>query len=305
MASNANPLITVYTCVYNMSDKIHRACDSVKSQTYKNIEHVIVNDGSTDDVESVLEAYKSSVEYPVIIINKENGGKHTALNAAWDNANGEYLIQVDADDELYPNAIDFLLNVFLSIPEERRKDFWCVQGRCRTQKGDFVGDRYPDNINELPVKEKKYIAAHTKGDKIALQKKSALENMRYPTPKYVRHVLEGTVWKPLNEKYETWYTNEVVHIYYVGEGGSLSSNEFSRERMTTVCYASKWQILNKKYFPENRIKYYASYAGAYQTAPDYFKKEYGFFEGFGLWQVCALIPFFILRPLLGCKMKKR
>ena len=58
------PLISIYTCVYNMCDKIQRALQSVKTQTYRNIEHVIVDDGSSDGLEAVLKNIRITLIIP-------------------------------------------------------------------------------------------------------------------------------------------------------------------------------------------------------------------------------------------------
>ena len=114
------PLVSIYTCVYNMADTIKRACDSVYRQTYPNIEHVIVNDGSEDNISEFLTDYKKTARYPVHIFNKSNGGKHTALNVAWQAANGQFMIQLDADDELLPHCVEFLIKTYLFWNKNRR-----------------------------------------------------------------------------------------------------------------------------------------------------------------------------------------
>lgn len=52
------------------------------------------------------------VSYPVKCHKKENGGKHTAPNVAWDLADGDFLIQLDADNELLPHSISFLVDTY-------------------------------------------------------------------------------------------------------------------------------------------------------------------------------------------------
>lgn len=142
-----NPLVSVYTCVYNGEHTIHRVFESMKKLDYPNIEHVIVNDGSTDQTDALVQEYIRQVSFPVKYHKKENGGKHTALNVAWDLAEGKFLLMLDADDELLPDSARFLVDTYYSIPEDIRDQYWYILGRCITQHGEFLGDKFPENIN--------------------------------------------------------------------------------------------------------------------------------------------------------------
>ena len=56
MANEAMPLVSVFTCVYNRADKIHRVFRSLMGQSYRKIEHIIIDDGSTDNIDEVCRA---------------------------------------------------------------------------------------------------------------------------------------------------------------------------------------------------------------------------------------------------------
>lgn len=287
------PLVSVYTCVYNMADKIHRALDSVKAQTYPNIEHIIVNDGSTDGVERIISEYIKNVSYPVKYISKENGGKHTANNVCWSHLSGEWAITVDADDALKPNAILFLMDQVNKIPPEICDEYWCVMGRCETQFGDFIGDIYPDSINELSREEAQLRATRVKGEKIGLQRVSYLQQFRFPEPKYVKMVTEGVVWKQINKKYRTWYTNEICRVYYVGEGGNLSARTINPQSFANNAFASKWYVQHRKEYPFRYVKELLKYSVWYNLATENYKKEHRYFSGF-FWtdKILLLLAYF-------------
>lgn len=236
------PLVSVYTCVYNGAHTIERVFKSLKAMDYPNIEHVIINDGSTDDTEKLIKDYIASATFPVKYIKKENGGKHTALNAAWSLATGDFLLELDADDELLPHSVSFLVNSYYSIPEDIRKEYWCVHGRVVNQYGEFVGDKYPDTINQQHWTSALKDAGKCKGDKRGLQVKSYLAQYQFPEIAGVSHLPEGIVWDQINRKYGTWYTNEVIGIYYVNEGSNLTSRKKYRRQFAPYCYKYKWQL---------------------------------------------------------------
>ena len=82
MGTKILPLVSVFTCVYNMADKIERTFNSIRRQTYPNIEHIIVDDGSTDGVDALIMDYKNSARYTVkpvsythLDVYKRQGGR--------------------------------------------------------------------------------------------------------------------------------------------------------------------------------------------------------------------------------------
>ncbi len=91
------PKISIIIPVYNAEQYLRECLDSVVNQTLKDIEIICVNDGSTDNSLSILEEY-ARTDSRIKIINKENGGVHTARNLGIDEAKGDYTIFLDADD---------------------------------------------------------------------------------------------------------------------------------------------------------------------------------------------------------------
>ncbi len=296
------PKISIFTCVYNRADKINRVFESIKNQTYSNIEHVIVDDGSTDGVEELILNYINEVNYPVIFKRKTNGGKHTATNLAWSLATGDFIVQLDSDDELIPTAIERLVNLWFEIPEEEREKYWCAQARVCTQHSKEVfGDLYPDNINSLPAEEKRKVAMSTAGEKIGLMRADIIKQYRYPEPKYVKFVSEGILWKPLNKKYLTWYTNDIVRIYYVDDGACLSAPPQNRQTITNKCWWARWSIENaSEYKNINLKKELIRYVMYWHNSFSEYKKENRFFSpkvGIGLKSILMLL--YIPSLLLG------
>lgn len=98
------PLVSIIIPVYNGSKYLGEAIDSALRQTYKNIEIVVVNDGSTDNgkTESVAKSYGDKIRY----FSKPNGGVSSALNYAIKESKGEYISWVSHDDLIYPNKIE-------------------------------------------------------------------------------------------------------------------------------------------------------------------------------------------------------
>lgn len=271
-ASSSQPLVTIFTCIYNRKTTIHRVFSSVRHQTYSNIEHVLVDDGSSDGIQSILEKYAAESSYPVKIIYKENGGKHTATNVAWDIATGEYIIQLDSDDELLPDAIEYMISLWNSIPINVKSRYWCVQARCCTQNNrKMYGDPYPDSINFESFDVARNIANSTKGEKVGMMKREVLNHYRYPIPLGVKFVSESVVWKQINLKYRTWYSNRIVRVYYVEEGDSLAKQKMSQQTLSNRCWNAKWNIQHRRKYKCKWMKDLIRYCCYYYNTTDVYK----------------------------------
>lgn len=101
------PLVSVVIPVYNAQDTIRRCVESCLAQTYRNLEVVVVNDGSTDGTQSALDELIKA-DRRLRVIKSENNGVSAARNRGIESAVGEYLSFVDADDALEPTAIETL-----------------------------------------------------------------------------------------------------------------------------------------------------------------------------------------------------
>lgn len=97
-----NPLVSIIIPVYNGSNFVREAIDSALAQTYKNIEIIVVNDGSTDNTEEIVKSYGKRIKY----YKKKNGGVATALNLGIEKANGEYFSWLSHDDLYTPEKIE-------------------------------------------------------------------------------------------------------------------------------------------------------------------------------------------------------
>ncbi len=110
-----NDLITIIINVFNGEKYIKRCLDSVLSQTYSNLEILIVNDGSTDKTLDICKSYKDS---RIRIISTKNLGLSLSRNVGIDHAKGEYLYFVDADDFIEKDTIEYLYRLSIQYHSE-------------------------------------------------------------------------------------------------------------------------------------------------------------------------------------------
>lgn len=103
------PLVSVIIPAYNCEAYISKCIESILSQSYKNIEVVIVNDGSVDKTEEVIKRYEK-LDKRIRYFSQKNLGPSIARNIGIENSNGEYLMFVDADDSVSNIYVEKLLN---------------------------------------------------------------------------------------------------------------------------------------------------------------------------------------------------
>lgn len=137
-----NPLISIIIPVYNGSNYVSQAIDSALAQTYKNIEIIVVNDGSRDDgaTEKTVLSYGDKVRY----FKKENGGVSTALNFGIEKMNGDYFSWLSHDDLYVPEKIEIQINMLT----EQNKDCALMCGTSFVDENSSPIERRQKYIND-------------------------------------------------------------------------------------------------------------------------------------------------------------
>lgn len=141
MNSANESIVTVAIPAYNMGAYVREAVESVLASTHPHLEVLVVDDGSTDQTPAILRKYvtESSPSYDerVCVLSQSNMGKSAALNRAVATFNGAYLLILDADDVLHPEAIERLL----SAVEDKDNELVAIGGFDIVVDGQRVGVR--------------------------------------------------------------------------------------------------------------------------------------------------------------------
>jgi len=107
------PLVSIVTPSCNKGPYIEETLLSIRNQTYKNIEHIVIDGGSTDETLSILKKYS-----PVLVwVSEPDKGQSDAINKGWRIAKGDIIAYLNADDTYLPNAVEIAVNFFLKHPE--------------------------------------------------------------------------------------------------------------------------------------------------------------------------------------------
>ena len=103
-----NKLVSIVVPIYNVEKYLKRCVNSLLNQTYKNIEIILVDDGSTDSSGAICDQYKPK-DNRIVVVHKSNGGLSDARNTGIDMARGEYIAFVDSDDYIHE---DYIYNMY-------------------------------------------------------------------------------------------------------------------------------------------------------------------------------------------------
>ena len=177
------PLITVVIPIYNIMEYLPRCVHSVTGQTYKNLEILLVDDGSTDGTGALCDSLAAEDER-IRVFHKENGGSSSARNYGLDRMRGEYVGFVDSDDYLEPDAYEKLMSGIL--------DTGAAVAQMGRDEISEAGERLPDIC--IPPAERIYFQSEDflrellmhRGDCsfcTKLLRRDVMENRRFPEGK--------------------------------------------------------------------------------------------------------------------------
>lgn len=131
------PKISVIIPVYNSEKYLNKCLDSVFAQSFQDFEVILVNDGSQDSSQDIIDAYKAVYPGKITAIVQENAGQASARNRGLDVAEGEYILFVDSDDYLRADAFEKTY----SYADSSKYDLVCFN-ICRMDKGEAIDFDY-------------------------------------------------------------------------------------------------------------------------------------------------------------------
>ncbi len=239
------PEISIIVPVYNVEPYLNRCLDSIINQSMKEIEILVINDGSTDKSGEICDEY-AKLDDRIKVIHQKNGGLSNARNAGLEQAQGKYIMFVDSDD--------YVEKDFCIIP------FKAAEKNC----ADLVMFRYshiidgatftfPSNYKNLSIKNGKksiqeafdiMFKITSVGVWNKLYKKCLFKSIRFPEGMIYEDI--GTSYKLLLESNSIYFINSVLY-YYQLRNDSLSKNPNSKSKKDLiVLYYEMQEELNSR-----------------------------------------------------------
>lgn len=255
-------VFTVFTPTYNRAHTLHRVCESLKAQTFRDFEWLIVDDGSTDKTNELVKRWQEEVGFPIHYIYQENRGKHIAFMRGVQCAKGELFLNLDSDDACLPEALERFKYHWDSIPADQRAKFSAVTCLCRYQTGELVGSRFPFDPTDSDSLEIQY-RFKVRGEKWGFHRTDVLKQFPFPEGIKRTYIPESLIWNKVARRYKTRFVNEALRIYWTAEP-SMVHHQHPRkhavggriENLTALNEEISWF----RYAPEQFLRSAANYS---------------------------------------------
>jgi glycosyltransferase involved in cell wall biosynthesis len=169
-----NSLVSIIVPVYNVEAYLNRCLNSIKNQTYSNLEVILIDDGSTDESAAICDKYaQGDIRFKVI--HKENAGVSSARNVGLEIFEGEYVSFIDSDDYIHPQFIECLCNA-IEDTSAKLALYSGYKNVCPQEEIESFRDISKLSI-DIPKNKQDYPQRHLIWNKLI--HKSLLENIRF------------------------------------------------------------------------------------------------------------------------------
>lgn len=249
-------MITVFTPTYNRAYMIDKLYDSLCLQTCKDFEWIVVDDGSVDNTEELIQNFIQENKIHIVYYKQKNQGKHIAINKGVEMAQGELFFIVDSDDILPRDSLEIIIQKYQSIKDD--ETIAGLAGRRGYISGGYIGTNksYDDVImTSLDFRFKKKIA----GDMAEVYKTKVIRQYPFPQFEGERFCPEALVWKRIDQQYKMlWFSNIIYKGEYIPDGLTANSFKVRKNSPKASClyYAEEAQYDTPVY---QKIKSVANY----------------------------------------------
>ena len=224
-----NFCFTVFTPTYNRAHTLPRVYESLKNQTFKDFEWLIVDDGSSDGTKELVGQWQKEGFLTIRYFYQENRGKHIAINRGVSEANGDLFLFTDSDDWLVPHALERLDFYWNDIPETEQKNVSGITFLCMYSDGHIVGTCFPAGV---VISDPITLATQYKirGDKKGFHRTEILRRFPFPDFPGEKFVPEGLIWNRISLDYKIRFVNEALEVVEYQQDGLSASGINMRMR---------------------------------------------------------------------------
>jgi glycosyltransferase involved in cell wall biosynthesis len=247
MKKSKSPKVSVVMSVYNGEKYLKEAIDSILSQTFKDFEFIIINDGSTDNSLKIIKSYKDP---RIVLISRKNKGLVASLNEGIKKAKGEYIARQDADDISKKNrlkkemhAIDCYDNVALLGSSMQVMDM-----RGRILHAHYVLTEDPELRAELLVRSP---FAH---GSVIYKKEFAIDAGLYRESHWPAE--DYDLWLRISKYGKLLNFHEPLYIYRENEAGISSLNSKTQNKMKALVNKEAYKQIHRLILRKASIKKY-------------------------------------------------
>ena len=217
--------LTILTPIYNRVDLLPQVFTSLQSQTVKDFEWLVIDDGSTDNIQEYMHGLPE-VDFPIHYHRKENGGKHTAMNYSHPYIQGEFVLILDSDDYLIPDAVEIILKDWQKYVGVSSVGVLSYERGGR--QGEIISDRA--SVPNYYISDDIHFRVNqgVGGDRAEVVRTEIFKTLPLPTHENEKFMSEGWLWNNIAIKYQTVYIQKGIYICEYLEGGLTKSGRILR-----------------------------------------------------------------------------
>ena len=242
-------LVSVIVPVYNVEKYLSECLDSILKQTYKNLDIILVDDGSTDSSGKICDEYKNR-DSRIRVFHKENGGLSDARNAGISVANGNYITFIDSDDIVGDRYVEFLYNSII----KGKSDISVCRFKRFSNKDSIAYDNTEKEENSIDSKEY-YIKTLYQFDHTIysvsscakLYKKEIFKNNRFDVGRINEDFL---ICDRVLKEAKTVSLIDSTQYFYRINNSSITNSKFNKKRLYILEYCD---FLKDKYKNDKQI----------------------------------------------------
>lgn len=278
--------ITILTPAYNRGNLLEKLYKSLCAQESKDFEWLIVDDGSIDDTYERVERMKRIANFPIFYYKKENGGKHTALNYAYQFIKTPLTFIVDSDDSLTEDAIACVNAIYEKYKDENDLcGFSFLRGK---PNGGYLST---SGVPQEGMKES-YVECRINrgigGDMAEVWYTHCLKEYPFPEFQGEKFLGEDIVWVRMSEKYKMRFFNRVIYISDYLEDGLTNNRRKHNIKSPNGCVARAEAFLDSDACMKIKIKSMLQYQIYGKFAKKSRKKLYKDISNKVLYIVCII-----------------
>ena len=222
-------LVSVIVAVYNIEEYLPRCIDSILAQTYRNLEIILVDDGSTDSSGSICDNYAKK-DRRIMVIHKKNGGLSDARNAGLDKASGDYIGFVDGDDWIDE---DMYRAMYEACEKEKAQIAACRykqitrSGIIDASAGNSVSLSKAEALEIYVCGDERYLIYNSVWSKLFA--KELIFGMRFPVGKNSEDIMFTT--KAFCKMERLAYLDKAYYNYVLDREGSIMNEKAGERRI--------------------------------------------------------------------------
>ena len=233
-------LLTIFTPSYNRAYILPKLYESLLAQNDANFEWVIVDDGSVDETEMLVDSWVKENRIRIVYKKQKNQGKHIAINTGVSLAKGELFFIVDSDDTLTNDAV-FSIRNFWAYYANDSKISGIVSYRLFPD-GGLVGTKMPESVSRCKLRDTKLVYGST-GDKVVIYRTEIMRQYPYPKFEGEKFFGESYVFNQIDDKYDMVFMHHGIYVFdYQTDGLSQDFRKLYRNNPKGMRFSLQHEI---------------------------------------------------------------